>query len=440
MRDYFEKLSAAVFGSLEAGEKASLFFQGEASDFVRFNQGQVRQIGSVEQAYASFTLQRNGREIGERFICSEDAQQDAERVRSRLPDLRADLACLPEDPHLEFYEGSERRIEEGAAPETKIHDVVEDVCGAAAGCDLVGFLICGPQFFGYANHLGAFKWYRRASTVFEYSLYAGGDKAVKTSIAGGDWDRDKWLRSLQTQQQQLALMTRPPAKIEPGAYRVYLSPAAVGEILSLFCWGGFSQRAKNEKRASLQLLYEGKKTLDPRVRVSEDVASGVGPFFNETGFDRPERVALIQAGRGESLLVAPRTARQSNLPTNGADDDEIPLSLSMDGGKLSESSVLPTLDRGLYINNLWYLNYSDRLAGRFTGMTRFGCFEVQNGELVAPIPVMRFDDTIYDLLGAALEELTQGCEKQISASTYRSRSVSSMCLPGALIGKMKFTL
>ena len=71
-------------------------------------------------------------------------------------------------------------------------------------------------------------------------------------------------------------------------------------------------------------------------------------------------------------------------------------------------------------------------------MTRFGCFEVKNGELVAPIPVMRFDDTIYDLLGAALEELTQGCEKQISASTYRSRSVSSMCLPGALIGTMKF--
>ena len=124
------------------------FFQGEASDFVRFNQGQVRQIGSVEQAYASFTLQRNGREIGERFICSEDAQQDAERVRSRLSDLRADLACLPEDPHLRFYEGSERHIEEGAAPETKIHDVVEDVCGVAAGCDLVGFLICGPQFLG----------------------------------------------------------------------------------------------------------------------------------------------------------------------------------------------------------------------------------------------------------------------------------------------------
>ena len=71
----------------------------------------------------------------------------------------------------------------------------------------------------------------------------------------------------------------------------------------------------------------------------------------------------------------------------------------------------PTCDRselgtGLYIGNLWYLNFSDRAACRTTGMTRFGTFWVEGGEIVAPIDVLRFDDTAYHLLGDRLAGLT----------------------------------
>ena len=33
------------------------------------------------------------------------------------------------------------------------------------------------------------------------------------------------------------------------------------------------------------------------------------------------------------------------------------------------------------------------------GKTRFGCFIVEGGELVAPINTMRFDDSVYSMLG-----------------------------------------
>ena len=42
--------------------------------------------------------------------------------------------------------------------------------------------------------------------------------------------------------------------------------------------------------------------------------------------------------------------------------------------------VLRTLDTGLYIGNLWYLNFSDRSACRLTGMTRFASFWVEGGQ------------------------------------------------------------
>ena len=61
--------------------------------------------------------------------------------------------------------------------------------------------------------------------------------------------------------------------------------------------------------------------------------------------------------------------------------------------------MLAALGTGLYIGNLWYLNYSDRPAGRMTGMTRFATFWVEGGRIVAPVTPLRFDDTLYRMLG-----------------------------------------
>ena len=49
---------------------------------------------------------------------------------------------------------------------------------------------------------------------------------------------------------------------------------------------------------------------------------------------------------------------------------------------IRSNNVLSALDTGVYISNLWYLNYSDRLACRITGMTRFASFWIENGEVV----------------------------------------------------------
>jgi predicted Zn-dependent protease len=66
-------------------------------------------------------------------------------------------------------------------------------------------------------------------------------------------------------------------------------------------------------------------------------------------------------------------------------------------------------------------------------MTRFGSFWVERGELVAPLAAMRFDDSLYRLLGDRLEGLTRERELILSAETYDGRSTDSALLPGALV-------
>ena len=114
-------------------------------------------------------------------------------------------------------------------------------------------------------------------------------------------------------------------------------------------------------------------------------------------------------------------------------DERVALTLAM-------RDSLAALDTGLAIGNLWYLNYSDRPACRMTGMTRFATFWVENGRVVAPVDVLRFDDTLYRLLGDNLEALTRERELSLESSTYGSRKLESVLLPGALVSEMNFTL
>jgi predicted Zn-dependent protease len=73
-------------------------------------------------------------------------------------------------------------------------------------------------------------------------------------------------------------------------------------------------------------------------------------------------------------------------------------------------------------------------------MTRFATFWVEGGRIVAPVNVMRFDDSIYRMLGENLVDLTSERELLPDASTYEERSTGSSRLPGALLRALRFTL
>jgi predicted Zn-dependent protease len=240
--------------------------------------------------------------------------------------------------------------------------------------------------------------------------------------------------------QRLALLAQGSRSLEPGRYRAYLTPSAMEEIAAMLCWGGFSGRALQTRQSCLFRLNAGTAELAPAVAFSEKPTDGIAPSFQDEGFTRPDEVPLVTEGRMVGSLVSPRTAKEFELPHNGANASESPESLDMRGGELSDDDAMRLLDRGLYIGNLWYLNFSDRPACRVTGMTRFASFWVEGGRIVAPVDVMRFDDSVFRLLGKELIGLTREPELLVSSDTYRQRNVASMRLPGAVVREMAFTL
>lgn len=420
-------------------EQFHLGYADESSEFVRFNHAQVRQAGQVQQSSLNLKLINDGRHADLGITLSGEPALDRQRLADGLQQLRETLPLLPADPYLLLNHDAWHSHNEQLRPLPELAQVLQDISRAAEDVDLVGFYAAGPISRGFASSDGAFGWHQANSFNFDFSLFHANGEAVKASYAGHTWDSAEFARRVQQARDQLHFLGRPLHPLAPGQYRAYLAPAALEEIISIVTWGGFSAQAIASKGSSLQRLYAGEQHLSPLVTVSEQISGSLSQAFSPEGYPRSD-VRLIDAGRADGQLVNSRSAAEYGLSANGAGGDESPSALQMAAGNLAQADILKQLGTGLYISNLWYLNYSDLPAARLTGMTRFATFWVEDGEIKAPVSTMRFDDSVYSLLGSQLEALTIERELLLSASTYGQRNTASNLLPGALVKRLTLTL
>lgn len=435
----FKALVNGLRQALREPEQFTLAYAAESSAFVRFNHARVRQAGQVQQASIVLKLINEGRHADLDITLSGDPQVDHQRLAEGLQQLRDTLPLLPQDPYLLLnYNGwQSSNVQEHPLPDTE--QVVGEITRAAEGLDLVGFYAAGPISRGFASSSGAFGWHQANSFNFDFSLFHENGQAVKASYAGHDWNSEAFARRFQQAREQLEFLGRPLRTLAPGQYRAYLAPAALEEIMGMLCWGGFSAQSIASKSSPLQKLYGGDQCFSPLVSLDEKVSGSLSPAFSDEGYPRSD-LKLIVEGKAGAQLVGSRSAAEYGLTANGASAGEWPSALNMQAGTLAEADILKQLGTGLYISNLWYLNFSDQPAARLTGMTRFATFWVENGEIQAPVSTMRFDDSAFSLLGSQLEALTQEREMLLSASTYSQRATASALLPGALVSRLTLTL
>ncbi|MDP2312933.1 MAG: metallopeptidase TldD-related protein [Pseudomonadota bacterium] len=434
----FAALTAALFAGLRGAEVALLSVEGEDTHFIRFNQAKVRQAGHVDRQRVTVRLIDGKRHASVRLDLT--GHDDARRCLAALAEARALVAGCDPDPYLLYNTEprSTRRVDHGTLPGPD--EIVASVTDDAAGLDLVGIHASGPIWRGLATSLGQVNWHVVERFDAKVAAYLGGDRAVQTGLSGAHWSRPAWQRTLATARVQLDALARPARTIQPGRYRVLLAPQAMEDLLGVMSWGGFSARALRTGSSPLNRLARGEVQLHPSVTFTEDTAGGWAPSFTADGFVRPDRVTLVEAGRHAGELVSARTAGEFSLPANGADSDESPRALAMAPGDIPPDDALARLGTGLAIGNLWYLNYSDRPAGRITGMTRFATFWVEGGEIVAPVPVMRFDESLLRVLGDQLVGLTTDAADLPDTGTYGGRALSGARAPGLLAEGFSFTL
>ena len=440
MQTYFNTLAEYASGLLMSGETSTCWLSAENSHFVRFNRSRIRQPGNVRQSTLSLQLIRGQTHAKYSLSLSGQQTQDEHQISSAILYLREQLRDLPEDPHLMLPSDVQHSCTVLAAELPSTDIMVQDILDAAQDVDMVGFLMTGAQYRGFASSNGQRNWYETNNVNVDWSLFHSGDKAVKANYAGFEWNSERFRQQFQQSVDQLNILARPPVSIAPGSYRAYLTPTALNELIMMLNWAGLSEKALRTSQSSLRKLLNGDVSLHPDVHLSEDSSSGLAPAFQEQGFLKPEQIPLIAGGKLIGSMVSSRSAKEYGISSNGAGEDESANALHMQAGHLPTQQVLKELGTGIYISNLWYLNFSDRAHCRITGMTRFASFWVENGEIKAPLNVMRFDDSLFRILGENLLALTAETDIIMDDRSYGERHTGGAILPGALLKELRFVL
>jgi len=440
MEIIFNKLSESLFSELQNGENLILSFSGESSQFIRFNNANVRQTGLVDDSDLSLKFISNKRSVHGGFTVSGNFDIDIARGKSEIARMRLEALEIPEDPFVVYPENAGSSHEIKPAKSLPFEQAVDAILPAMSGVDFVGVWANGRMYRGNANSLGQKHWFETESFSLDYSLVTPEHQMVKGSFAGNNWSQEEYESYVKQSREKLILMERKPVKINTGNYRTWFESAAVADFLGMFSWNGISEASLRQGCSGFGRMRHDDIRLSPKFSIVEDFSLGFCPKFNSNGEVSTERLSLIKNGELKNTLVSSRSAKEYGVESNSAESGEYMRSPKMATGGLNHENVVSEIGEGLYLSNIHYLNWSDNAGGRITGLTRYACFWIENGEIVAPIETMRFDDSFYNFFGEKLIEVEDKDSVNPEVETYGGRSLGATTCPGILVDSFALTL
>ena len=440
MENSFKSIANDLFSQLSSNEYLTLSLSAEKSQFIRFNNAKIRQTGIINDSILEFSYIANNRRCSGSITLSNNFNIDKLRADNELGRMRVESKQILEDPYIVLPKniGSTHSVlsQQGLAFE----QAADLILPAISGVDFVGILANGKLYRGNMNSLGQKHWFETESHCLDYSLVAKNHQMVKGTFAGTDWVQSEFLKQIDDSKIKLELMNKKPIKINKGNYRTWFEPAAVADFIGMFSWNGISESSIQQGCSGFGKMRNNDIRLSSKFSIAENFKNGLVPKFNSNGEPAPENLDLINKGKLTNTLVSSRSAAEYGSISNNAESGEYLRSPKMAPGILSGNDILNQIDKGLYLSNIHYLNWSDNPGGRITGLTRYACFWVERGEIVAPIQTMRFDDTFYNFFGNKLEEVGSEVKFIPEVGTYGNRNLGGTTCPGILTDSFSLTL
>ncbi|MGD1874328.1 MAG: TldD/PmbA family protein [Mastigocoleus sp.] len=440
LENNFNKLIETLLDKKEEGEFFTLRLNSEYSQFTRFNHARVRQTGIVDDTWVELSCMKDQRRSLCTFPFTGNWELDSKQVYKALEQLRVEIPLLHIDPYIVIPENTLTSREVHCGNLLPSESVIPAVLHPVSELDFTGIYAGGNLVRAYADSQGQLHWFATDTFTLDYSIFTPGEQAVKGFFAGSVWNNQIYRENIAQIRKQLETLSRPAKNLSRGKYRTYFAPAAVAELLSMLSWGGVSEADIQQGNSCLTWLSKNEKQLSSKFHLKENFSRGLVPRFNQWGETAPLELDIIKSGKLEKTLINSRSAKEYNKISNGADGDEGMRSPEISPGNLALADILSELDTGLYISNLHYLNWSDRPTGKITGMTRYACFWVEKGEIIAPIENLRFDDSLYSFWGNNLIDFTDFQEFIPNVDTYENRRLGGSMVPGMLVEDFTYTL
>jgi predicted Zn-dependent protease len=208
---------------------------------------------------------------------------------------------------------------------------------------------------------------------------------------------------------RICRMAHDPASLDAGTYDVVMEPDAVTELLEWLSNIAFGA-PEVEQGTSPMTGRLGDRITSEAIDIVEDPllddpALGFGCPFDREGTWR-RRVPLVERGIARAILydrtyaarMGARSTGSAQLPSLGSPGGVGATALALGAGSAaSADELLAGVERGLYVCRLHYVNgLLEPKRAVMTGLTRDGCFLVEDGKITRAVGNMRFTDSFLE--------------------------------------------
>jgi len=397
MMDLVEYLAGKVAGKVD---DYVVIVDRDRSIMLKLANGEPTVVQSWDEYTVTVYAAKNGR-ISLSAFRARDPEDAVDKALRALEKLQPSpfYAPLPE-PSGSNYENVDPLLVEAAAS-GDLARIIEDLELDQAG-DAAGMIEVGHLERALASSTGARLYGAKTRFTGYMRVFRGEDASGQWSWTSTRYDpvmAKKAIGVAQRLAEECAGL--PVEKVEPGEYRVLLSPMVAGNLLENYvraATGGmilFGMSFLRREDLGSKVASERLSIMDaPR---SEGLP-GFSLFDDEAVATRDKYV--VRSGVLETILNNSKTARMLGLESTGNAGLIMPrpFNIIVDPGDLNDDDMLEALGDGLYATNNWYTRFQNYVEGLFSTVTRDALFIVRNGRPVACARRVRITGSLPSLV------------------------------------------
>jgi predicted Zn-dependent protease len=236
-----------------------------------------------------------------------------------------------------------------------------------------------------------------------------------------------------------AVAARGRVDLPDGRHDVVFGPLATGGLLEGIAAYGFTGSAVADGVGAVARC-QGRQVAAACVDVDDDpTAARSLPFPFDIEGTPSSRVPFLAGGVVGGAVTDRASAARSGLPLTGhahiareESPSATPASITMVPGSASVDELIAGVERGVYVQRLWYLRVVDTTRSLLTGGSRDACFLIEDGRLGRPVGGARFTESVFGALSrvdgvgdrVAAQPLANVWNGAVSAPAIRTRGFS----------------
>jgi len=364
------------------------------TDFLRFYHSQTNYNISKECTAIAVTIYKGKKSY--RFIID---SPDPGSFDAAFSNALALIDSLPEDPDFVDIEDDTRKTPE--LPKTNNIEAVSlatktdilrhlDAAVKPHNFELYGTFVCNYTFTHLINSNALDKQSTSSPIYFEVkAVHNDTQITVLETFGGEDFSRFDLADFTTRLLQKIAYCANEVVDVEPGEYTVIFAPRCIGE-LAQYLSHGMTARSLDQHRS----YFEGKigeQVFPAAVTITDDPTdpdiiqvdySGEGHLY--------QKLDLIDRGVFKNFMCNKYYSHKTGLVNNGNSAN----CLVLHPGNDDLEEMIASVEMGLYISSLHYVNFINPKETSVTGLTRDGTFLIEHGKITKVVNSLRFTDKV----------------------------------------------